>query len=108
MNSGIRLKVKLEISEVNGSSTFAKNYKFVFPEQSNYAARRIVIRRLMDFLLARELYTVSECFVDVLTFDMKRIGKSDEFEILAEGESVKFSKKGGQSVGTNPGASGTN
>lgn len=93
-NSGIMLKMKVLIKTTNGKNTIAKTQSFDFPVESSYAARRIVVRKFIDFLFSKQLYTVQEAFIDILTFDLKRIGKDSAFEITTDGDNVRFSKKG--------------
>ena len=89
--SGIKLKINMEIQAVNSSDTIAKTYKFKFP---TFAARRVVMRNLMDFLMARDFYSWLEAFSDALTFDLDNRGKIKGFEVQMQNNTLTFTKRG--------------
>lgn len=92
-NSGRMIKIKVEVKEANYSNQIARTSKFNFPSASSYSARRIVMRNLMDFLLAREFYSWVEAFGDALTFDLKKRGKLNDFNIKMDGNTLTFEKR---------------
>ncbi len=91
--TGRMAKLTLELSEQSRSDTI--NYppkKFVFPREG-FAARGIVVTKLLDWLLNHNMTNPGKLIVHGFTYDIKKNGAENKIEVVSLDNGVFLRKK---------------
>ncbi len=91
--TGRMAKLTIELSEQSKSDTVVFPAKrFVFPE-TGFAARGIIVTKLLDWLLNHNMTTPGKLLVHGFTYDIKRNGGEKRIEVVGLEEGVFLRKK---------------
>ena len=81
MSYGAVARIKVELVEASHSSKFSKTRNLTFPE-TGFAARGIVVTRLLDWLLNCKICAPGKLMAHGFNFDLKKYNTEQEIEAV--------------------------